>query len=243
MLSLCRIPKSSLAWPSIFILCPGLCVQSWCAFSMVSRCPVSRPFPFRRREEKGGLGTAEGWKCKAQTEFECRRSQLSMEQSCCTDLKRLDRYSVHVFFFKCVCGVKGIASMYFAGGKPCSFCCWLRGRLCPEYSSLSGWSRCWYMLMLSHFHMWTVDICWCLESSNRYTKWTSFSHCDPSPMDASRLLDFHGCLAASLISQMQQLFPDRLDMVRHPEVIQSIIGNYKKNEGRWVCLKIGYLHH
>ena len=144
-------------------------------------CPVSRPFPFRRREEKGGLGTAEGWKCKAQTEFECRRSQLSMEQSCCTDLKRLDRYSVHVFFFKCVCGVKGIASMYFAGGKPCSFCCWLRGRLCPEYSSLSGWSRCW--VDVDAFRFSHVD-CWC----------------DPSPMDASRLLDFHGCLAKNLWS-------------------------------------------
>ena len=213
MLSSCGIPKSSLAWPSIFIpagpsrpLCPVLVYPG-----VLFRCPVSRPFPFRRREEKGGLGTAEGWKCKAQIiSFECRRSQLSMEQSCCTDLKRLDhldRYSVHVFFFlKGVCGVKGIASMYFAGGKPCSFCCWLRGRLCPEYSSLSGWSRCWCF----HIHMWTVDA-WKVPTDTRHS---NLSHCDPSPMDASRLLDFHGCLAASLKSQMQQLFPDRLDILR-----------------------------
>ena len=88
---------------------------------------------------------------------------------------------------------------------------------------------CWYLLMLGKFQP--------IHEMDQFFSLRSKSHGRiPTPW----LSWLPGCIfdfpdAAT--------FPDRLDMVRHPEVIQSIIGNYKKNEGRWVCLKIGYLHH
>ena len=129
----------------------------WCLYRNVMSCRVPRSFSFRWWEKKGGVsfGSVIIWQTRSRkVPFWIRRSQLSMEQSCCTDLKRWDIksfYHVHPFLqvwwqrCACSCIIQSFALIMawlcFQGGKPGSFCSWLWRWWSPQHFFLGSFSR------------------------------------------------------------------------------------------------------